>query len=279
MTPDASGLRYEHKYLVPERLLEPLRRQVEPFVELDLHASRQAHRYIVHNIYFDDARFKSYYEKDDGIEMRAKPRIRGYDTHEPGGFVFLEVKRRHGKVGSKDRAVVPFEHLHELVATGDVDRLVAAPSWLPRSRNAARKFLFHVHRDALRPVLLERYEREPYVGLLEPSLRVTFDRHVRSSLFPRLDDLFSERWMRSSFGRSFVLEVKHDAQFGFPIWLRTFIAEHGLIPQALSKYWTCITDWGVVRPHSRARGHALCEWLPGRQRRPKLSGDSTPIYA
>jgi len=260
-------MRYEHKFLVPDRLLDALRRRIEPFVALDPHVSRQGGRtYTVRNIYFDDAQFKSYFEKNDGLELRAKPRIRGYDRHEPGGLVFLEVKRRHGSVGSKDRAVVPFEQLPDLWETGDVERLVAAPSWLPGSRTAARKFLFHVHRDALRPVLLECYDREPYVGRLEPSLRVTFDCGVRSMLYPRLEDLFGREGTRRSFRRSFVLEVKYDVPFGFPYWLRSFLAEHRLIPEALSKYWTCITDWGAVRPHSRARGHATSQWFASMRR-------------
>ena len=274
MTPSGAGrggsvqMRYEHKFLVPEPLLDVVRRRIEPFVDLDPHVSRRGGRtYTVRNIYFDDAQFKSYFEKNDGLEVRAKPRIRGYDRHEPGGLVFLEVKRRYGSVGSKDRAVVPFEQLGELWDTGEVDRLVAQPNWLPESRRSARTFLFHVHRDALRPVLLETYDREPYVGRLEPSLRVTLDRGVRSVMYPRLDDLFACDGTRRSFRRSFVLEVKYDVPFGFPYWLRAFLAEHRLFPEALSKYWTCISDWGVVRPHSRARGHAMSEWMSSPRRR------------
>jgi hypothetical protein len=253
------SLRYEHKYLVPEHLIDQLRRRIEPFVELDIHVrARASHTYTVRNIYFDDARFKSYFEKDDGIEVRAKPRLRAYDAYRQDEFVFLEVKRRSGAIGSKDRAAIHFDRLGELFATGDVDRLVDPPSWMPESRAGARKFLFHVHRDALRPVLFEAYEREPYVGTMEPSLDVG----VRSSLYPRVSDLFTAEGTRPSFRRSFILEVKHDTAFGFPSWLRGFIAEHGLLRSALSKYWTCMTDWRVVRPDSRARAHASSQWLP-----------------
>jgi hypothetical protein len=256
-------MRYEHKYLVPERLLDRLRRRVEPFVKLDRNVPyQQGNTYTVRNIYFDDARFKSYFEKDDGVEIRAKPRIRGYNQYQPGGLVFLEVKRRNGAVGSKDRAAIPFENVPELLATGDVDRLIDPPSWLPHSRAAARKFLFHLHRDALRPVLFEAYEREPYVGALEPSLRVTFDRRVRSSMYPRLADLFRADGTRRSFSGTFILEVKHDTEFGFPGWLRAFVGEHGLIREALSKYWTCMTDWDATGRHGRSRAHASSEWLP-----------------
>src|SRR6476620_688759 len=105
-----SSLRYEHKYLVPERLIDRLRRRIEPFVQLDVHVRSQArHTYTVRNIYFDDARFKSYFEKDDGIEVRAKPRLRAYDAYRQDEFVFLEVKRRSGAIGSKDRAAIHFD--------------------------------------------------------------------------------------------------------------------------------------------------------------------------
>lgn len=254
------SLRYEHKYVVPLTLLERARRAVEPFVRLDSHVANSGGRtYTVRNIYFDDAGFKAYHEKDDGIEFRAKPRLRGYDRYAAGAMVFLEVKRRHGAVGSKDRAALRFDDLAPLLSTGDVLRYVPDVRWLPGSRAAARNFLFHLHRDSLRPVLFEAYEREPYVGLLEPSLRITFDRDLRSSLFPRISDLFRGHERLQHLRGSFVLEVKYDATFGYPTWLRRFLADHGVIREAVSKYWTCLTDWRVVVSNRRGRGHASAE--------------------
>lgn len=249
--------RYEHKYVVPVTLLDTLRRVVEPFVRLDAHVARDGRNaYTVRNIYFDDAGFKAYHQKDDGFEFRAKPRIRGYNSYAPDASVFLEIKRRHGAVGSKDRAVLRFDDLRALLRTAEIETYVPDVPWLPDARGAARNFLFRVHRDALRPVLFEMYEREPYVGLLEPSLRITFDHDIRSSLFPRIEDLFRSEGSRRSLRGSFVLEVKYNAPFGFPTWLRRFIARHGVIREALSKYWTCMTDWNIVAPNRRARIHA-----------------------
>jgi len=254
------SLRYEHKYIVPVTLLDKARRVVEPFVRLDSHVANNGRKtYTVRNIYFDDAAFKAYRERDDGIECRSKPRVRGYDSYGPEAMVFLEVKRRHGAVGSKDRAVMRFGDVGPLLSTGDVARYVGDVPWLPDSRGAARNFLFHVHRGALRPVLFEAYEREPYVGLLEPSLRITFDRDIRSSLYPRINDLFWADQRRQHLRGSFVLEVKYDAMFGYPAWLRRFLTEHGVIREAMSKYWTCLTDWRVVASNRRGRVHASAE--------------------
>ncbi|MEP6783474.1 MAG: polyphosphate polymerase domain-containing protein [Acidobacteriota bacterium] len=250
-------MRYEHKYLVPEHLHDALRRAVEPYVGPDPQLGPGRRTYTVRNIYFDDAAFKAYFEKNDGVEVRAKPRLRCYDSAVPGASVFLEVKRRHGAVGSKDRAAMQFHDLPALLASGDVARYVDPR---PDHQAAARKFLFHINRDTLRPVLFETYEREPYVGVIEPSLRVTFDRQVRSSLFPDIRELFDLKGMKRSFKRSIILEVKYDAAFGFPRWLDTFISRHTVIREALSKYWMCITDWGVVTPTARARVHASADW-------------------
>jgi len=59
---------------------------------------------------------------------------------------------------------------------------------------------------------------------------------------------------------SFVLEVKHDARLGFPIFLRPFLAAHGIVRTALSKYYICLTDQNVVRPHTRMPALARAEW-------------------
>jgi hypothetical protein len=271
------SVRYEHKFLVPERFLDAARRCVEPFVGVDGHATHQAgHTYTVRNIYFDDSRLSRYAEKEAGLEVRAKPRLRGYNEYVPGAAVFLEVKRRNGLVGTKDRAMLPFDRVAELFDTGDVEGLVEAPAWLPESRASARHFLFHIHRGPLWPVLLEVYEREPYVGLYEPSLRVTFDRQVRSALYPRIEELFTADGTRPSFRGMFILEVKHDATFGFPNWLRRFVADHGLVREALSKYWTCVTDWRLARPDLRVRTH-VSALTPSTHRRALL--EEHPIDA
>lgn len=244
-------LRFEHKYLVPESLLPPLRHLVSAFARPDSHASphgaASSPSYVVRTIYLDTSRLTHYYEAEDGLSVRAKPRIRGYGDPHPGADVFLEIKRRCGTVGSKERAMVALDAVYRLLTTGDVDRFVRADVTSPHAVESARRFLFHLRRDALRLVLLVVYDREAYVGNFEPSLRVTFDKQVRSIARPTLDRLFYEYGARRSLAGRFVLEVKYDAGFGFPSWLRPFIADNGLVRQALSKYWTCATDQGLAR--------------------------------
>lgn len=257
----APRLRFEHKYLVPRRLEGALRRVVEPLTRPDQHAGAD-HRYTVRSIYFDSADYASYYEKEDGVDARSKLRVRGYDALVPGAVAFLEIKRRLGNVGAKERVPFGAEGIAPLLAGGDVDEWIEPTAEFPAARRDARRFLFRLHRDALRPVVLITYEREAYVGTLEPSLRVTFDSGVRSRAFPELGELYSDDGLRPSLVDSFVLEVKYDAALGFPIWLRAFIAEHRLVRQALSKYWTCMTDLRTPRAASKARALVTASWPP-----------------
>lgn len=256
--------RVEHKYLVPETLLAPLRRAIAPFVRPDRYATRCADGewmgYTVRSIYFDTSRLTHYFQTLDGVERRAKLRIRGYGQYRAGDDVVLEVKQRNGRVSWKDRAAVAYPRLEQLVASGDVERHVSCTPESPEAIANARHFVFRLRRDALHPVLLVVYDREPYVGLREPSLRVTFDRHIRSVPFPALEHLFEERSARPLHRRHFVLEIKYDFPFGFPAWLRPFITEHGLTASPLSKYRAGVTDQQMTRAPFRTRVLGSASW-------------------
>lgn len=236
-------MRFEHKYVVPEPLLPALRRILEPFARPDRHAAPGGEngwrQYVVRSIYFDTPGLMHYFETENGVDPREKPRIRAYGERRAGATVYLEVKRRRGPVTAKQRAPVALESLEAVLAGRGIGMDSRAGA---DERSSAASFIFHLRRDALRPTILVVYDREPYVGVFEPSLRVTFDRRLRSVAWPRANGLFEQRGARASLAGSFVLEVKHDAAFGFPVWLRPFIAEHGLVRQALSKYWVCGAD-------------------------------------
>lgn len=266
--------RVEHKYLVPETLREALRRAILPFVRPDRHATPKHDAvqgeylgYTVRSIYYDSASFEHYFQNENGLAIRAKPRIRSYDDKRADSLAFLEVKRRNGAVGSKSRAPIPFDGVPTLLESGDVEACIANTAAFPSAEDHARHFLFRVMRNALRPVVLVTYDREPYVGTIEPSLRLTLDTRIRSIAFPDLANLFADRGFTPSLPGHFIFEVKHDSHFGFPVWLRPFMAKHGLVRRALSKYYTCLFDQNVVQAHSNIRGLARAEWTPTRSSR------------
>lgn len=225
-------MRRELKYLVRERDRERLHARIAPFVQPDARASGPGRpHYVVRSVYFDTTDLRDYYEKLSGIQARRKLRVRGYD--EPDGDpLFIEIKRKHGGAVWKDRAALPAATVAQLLAG-------QAPTGLPpNTRPAADRFLYRLRREARRPTLLVTYDREPLVGRLDPSLRITFDRRLRCAPFPTLGPdlhgLFAEYSLRPVLGDAFILEVKFDRVF--PSWLQSTLAEFGLRKQALSKY-------------------------------------------
>ncbi len=261
-------LRVEHKYLVPDRLREPLRSVIAPFVRPDRHASPKHDHgesyfgYTVRSIYYDSSTFDHFFANESGLAKRAKPRIRGYDTERPDSIAFLEIKRRCGSVGSKTRAPIAFRSLAAWLDSGETEAYVRPSRSFPAAVASANQFMFRLRRFALRPVVLVTYDREPYVGTIESSLRITLDSNLRSAAYPQLADLYRDQFCRASMRGHFVLEIKHHAQFGFPAWLRPFMGKHSLVKQSLSKYCTCLSDLQVIHPHARMRTLALAEDEP-----------------
>jgi hypothetical protein len=165
-TPPRSELKFELHRADVGKLDDILRVNHRPVV----FAGRES---IVHSIYFDDARLGSYVESVDGVGLRAKIRLRWYDSPLPERLAFFEVKRRRHELIEKDRYVVtcdrPLGELsyRELIA-GLLDLLPPAP----RELLAARP----------QPVVLIRYRRRHYHARRPRTpVRITIDHQVAGS--------------------------------------------------------------------------------------------------
>ena len=228
-------MRREYKYLVPIELYERVKEKCLPFLAAD-QFSRECGRYTVRSIYFDSSMLRFYHEKLAGARLRKKLRIRGYDDQQNNSTVFLEIKRKIGDRIAKSRAPVPFATLRALLDSGMVEDYVAPQSGHPAATTAtaAQRFLFHMYREALRPVVLVIYDREAYFYRFNHNIRVTFDLNLRSSIAPKLDCLFQENSLRYTLKSYFILEVKF--YHNMPDWIKSLIATHSLPRMALSKY-------------------------------------------
>ncbi len=227
--------RFEYKYLVPCERLDELRECVRPFVELDKYAERSGGQYTVRSIYFDTPRLSNYLQKIEGLKMRKKLRIRGYNKAAPDSLVFLEIKRRYGVPIAKNRAPLYYRNLPALLATGDYQTYIRKNFGMPNAYEDAQRFLYNMHRHAMRPVVTVVYDREAFVGKFDHTVRVTFDKNLRSEIFPEIDNLYSDAKLRYTHKAHFILEIKF---FGstMPAWGRSIVAQFGLWQKALSKY-------------------------------------------
>jgi hypothetical protein len=243
-------MRLEYKYPVPNELLPKLRAMITPFVDVDRYAERSGPRgYTVRSIYLDTFALGSYYGKIAGLKMRKKIRIRGYNEHNGNDVVFLEIKRKYGMALAKSRAPVLYEHVEDMLISGDIDRYVLASEDFPNALKDTKRFLFYVYGASLHPTVLIVYEREAYYSKFNHSLRITLDKNMRSSIYPSIDALFSEDKILYSIPKHSVFEIKFCG--GLPLWLRSIIGALGLKRRALSKYALCLDTHNMPQRSSK----------------------------
>lgn len=236
--------RFEYKYLVPEERLADLRAAIRPFVEKDGFTRSGDDDYSVHSIYFDTRAFDYYREKVEGIQHRKKVRLRGYNEQHGDTWLFLEIKRKNDRTVWKNRAPFLFRDAAALFATQDIERYIIAKK--AGSHDDARRFFYQMHRHALSPVINIHYTREAFFCKFNRSLRITFDRELRSNIQPLPHDLFDERGIRRSLPGYFIVEVKFsDSAPGVPRWLGNILGGFGLQRVSVSKYTVCLDAHGI----------------------------------
>jgi hypothetical protein len=255
-------MKYEFKYIVPVSQLDQLREAISPYVALDPYAAAMdAHEYTVRSVYFDTSNFNYYFEKIDGYKIRKKIRIRGYNQKQDGDTVFMEIKRKMKEPIEKDREKLTFEVMKRLMA-GEGSQAYGDQS-NDHGVNGAGKFLFHVYRNNLKPVVLVIYDREAYFGrfrneMFSNDVRLTFDKNLRSIAFPGIGDLYSEEKVVPALKGYFIFEVKFKDHF--PGWLRPITGRLGLIKRSASKYVMCIDSHHLTEPTRKAEMFRLMHW-------------------
>ena len=235
-------LRYERKYLVPNSLMDALRKRLITFVKPDDFTCKNdkgISQYTVRSIYYDTHDMMSYYEKFDGIMLRRKFRIRGYDDYYKGCKIVFEIKRKIENRTRKHRAFMLFDDIDEIFQTGNVEEYVVKDKRYKSGVDDAKRFFYHYFKYQLIPTVLIVYDREAYQGKFDPAIRITFDKNIRSSMYPSLSGLYSNDNLRYLFDSHFILEIKY-YEGDMSVWAKSLVDEFSLTLEALSKYTTSI---------------------------------------
>lgn len=242
------SMRLEYKYLIPIDKLGKLRESLMPFVNIDEYAQMRSQKeYTVRSIYYDTIRLDDYRDKLAGLKIRKKIRMRCYNELEINSPVFLEVKRKYENRISKNRAPVMFCNLNRILYSSDIDNNLIKKKNYPDERNDAAKFFYLVKMNNCTPVVLVVYEREAFFSKHDSTLRITFDKNLRSSAFPKPQDLFKNAGLKPALQKYFILEVKFYS--GFPKWLQNVISHFEIGRQALSKYTMCIDSHDIFKKY------------------------------
>jgi hypothetical protein len=100
-------------------------------------------------------------------------------------------------------------------------------------KDASNFFYFYKLKN-YSPVVLVTYDREAYYSKNDSTLRITFDKNLRSMPLPKTSNLFEDLKLKSAMPKNFILEIKFFS--GFPDWLQKILQRFELRREAISKY-------------------------------------------
>jgi len=239
---DNSIARYEIKYVVDVRLMEPIREFVSLFCRPDPYGQGTPPLYTVQTLQFDNHLGTLYHGKEDKSPNRFKLRARTY-VGRGQAPLFLEIKRKLGEVVVKSRAVFK-------LGWEDIEDLILGNKMSPLLREG-NEFAFLEFRRLLQeigaaPVYLLRYSRESYMSENDMYARVTFDGNMlyqptrrwsleaRENQWRNMDSLTA---MNRPYP-SFILELKTGENM--PTWMSELIERYNLTRTDFCKYATAV---------------------------------------
>jgi len=238
--------RREYKYLIPADLLDVIRNELRPHLIYDSFAGKRVSKeYSVRSIYLDTIDFKHYYEKVQGLKIRKKFRIRGYNTCEEDSKVFFEIKRKYDNFISKNRSSTYFANLEPMLRSGDFESLILNGDKEIVLKDA-NHFFYYYYRESLRPLILIVYEREAYYSKFDPKFRISFDKNLRSKDFPEITDLYNDDVLSIVNPNFFILEVKFSGSY--PSWMKDIFTKYNIKRRSVSKYNICLDFHKIYRP-------------------------------
>jgi VTC domain-containing protein len=236
---------------VPYPLLPKVRDLIFPYMDLDVHVEKkETYQYTVRSIYFDSPNLDYYHDKTEGLGSRDKVRIRVYNTKTENSEAFLEIKRKFMLPLSKFRAQVKYADLERLFVKREIQDFISGKFKDDnREQENIRRFFYYIYKNNLKPTVLVVFEREPYDCKLDQTVRITFDKYLRSKPYPALDEIYPESGLVETFPGYFVMEVKFN--FTFPFWMRPIISRFNLRTEAISKYTTSIEKHDMLANGSK----------------------------
>jgi SPX domain protein involved in polyphosphate accumulation len=253
-------MRLEYKYLIPISRFEQIKREMMPYLILDEYADQKDKKeYSVRSIYFDTPKWQYYVDKIEGIKVRKKLRVRGYNDSFGESIIFLEIKRKNQGFISKNRSALLYGDLLKFIETGNAKEYILSSGSNGRSLYDAQKFLYHYTNDHLSPTILITYEREPFFYKFDKKLRITFDKDLRFLSFPGYDDLFKEEHLQRALKNKVILEIKFTCSF--PGWLQNILTKYGLQRRPVSKYTICIDQDRKLSPSNRHKNLVIPDLL------------------
>ena len=225
--------RHELKFQISFMQYQELHDRLILFMKHDIHA--MGDDYMIRSLYFDDMYHSAMNEKEDGVEVRKKYRLRIYDYDASYGK--LECKHKFDRYIFKESVNLNKEEI-ALLIKGDISFL------LNRNEQIAKEFYFDYNCKLLRPCIVVDYDREAFIDDVG-NVRITFDKHIRCCS-PTIDlaDANASSYEIQPMDL-LVLEIKFTEVL--PEYIRQLLHVKNFTPQAYSKFYLCNEYFKEVR--------------------------------
>ena len=218
------NFRHECKHEINYADMLILRTRLSAVMKRDEHAVNGI--YKIRSLYFDNLHDKALREKQDGVNIREKFRIRFYNGDT--GFIVLEKKSKINGLCGKESCLITKDEAQKIV-NGDI-------FWMPTSEKALYRELYtKMLTEGLKPKTIVDYTREPFV-FAPGNVRVTIDYDIRTGDF-RTDFLNPETLTLPAGQAPIILEVKWDEYL--PDIIKDAVTLPGRRMCAFSKYEQC----------------------------------------
>lgn len=162
-------LREEKKFLLNQAEALGLRAYLATVLHPDKHNGVDG--YPVRSLYFDSLYNRDFQEKEDGIELRRKLRLRVYSPY--ADFALFEMKQKQGPYQRKRSLQLSKQDAQALIA-GDYSVLLKSGSDFGKECYGIMQTLTY------RPKTIVEYDRFAFVAP-ENSIRITFDSAIRAN--------------------------------------------------------------------------------------------------
>ena len=215
-------LRQEKKFLINLPQVYDLGYKLSQVMREDVH--NEADGYLIRSLYFDTLEDRDFQEKEDGVEVRRKIRLRCYGPN--SDFALLEMKQKQGSNQKKRSLRMSRADAQQLIG-GELGVLLKYEE--PFAAECYALMQMHCYR----PKAVVEYRRRAFVAK-ENKIRVTLDHHIvaTESCF----DIFSPELMQNQALDPYlaVLEVKYN---GFLLsYIKDIVRHCNEFETSVSKY-------------------------------------------
>lgn len=220
--------RYEQKYLIDAFDLKLLLPEIKRHMTPDAYCT-DGKCYSVYNIYFDNDTNDIIRHSFSKPYFKEKLRLRSYNPDPgPGDIIFIEIKKKIGKIVCKRRTVMTCS---DTAAFLDTFKYPGSCDFMQRQVLGEIEYFINI--NSVKPVVYISYDRYAFFDNDDPDFRLTFD----SNIHARRDKLNfncgtdGETLLEED---QYLMEIKIDG--AVPLWLVHILSEMSIFSTNFSKY-------------------------------------------